>query len=426
MAIAQALRGSPLGRLDRSLVTELVSGSVKRRYTLDWVLERYLRQGIKRTPPWTRNILRLAAYQMLYLDRIPASAACDTAVELAKKYAPRNAGLVNAVLRRLAESGWPDLPPYEQDPVTHLALKHSHPPWLVERWLARWGREWTEALLAANNKRPPLAMRVNTLKGEVAQVAAELRELGCEVRYSSFVPEGLVADELSFLEKLPGLQEGRFLFQDEGSMLVAHALSPAPGSFVVDACAGLGTKSTHLAQLMGDAGEILAVDLRPNKLALLEESCRRLGVTCVRTMAADARRLPELLKRRAEYVLLDAPCSGLGVLRRRADARFQKTPEQVAALSRLQLELLEAAREILAPGGVLVYSTCTTEPEENEEVLAELCRRYPDLLPENLNLVFPRPLPREEDRRRAAQGQLQLYPHLHDTDGFFMARLRKA
>jgi len=224
---------------------------------------------------------------------------------------------------------------------------------------------------------------------------------------------------------LPGLQEGRFLFQDEGSMLVARALAPAPGSFVVDACAGLGTKTTHLAQLMGNTGEILAVDLRPRKLALLEENCRRLGVTCVRTLAADARHLPKLLERQAQYVLLDAPCSGLGVLRRRADARFRKTPPQLASLVQLQLELLAAAWEILAPGGVLVYSTCTIEPEENEGVIAAFCQRYPEALPEDLNRVLPRPLARAEDRERAARGQLQLYPHVHGTDGFFLARLRK-
>lgn len=426
LATAGALRGSPLGRLDRALVTELVSGSVKRRYTLDWVLSRYLAQGLAQTPPWTRNILRLAAYQLLFLDRIPAAAACDTAVELAKKYAPRTAGLVNAVLRRLAREGWPALPRYEDDPVAHLAVKHAHPPWLVARWLARWGREWTEALCRADNERPPLALRVNTLKQDAVRVQDALRAAGAAVRPSAYVPEGLIGEGLSFLEELEGLREGWFLFQDEGSMLVSHAVAPAAESLIVDACAGVGTKTTHLAQLTGDRGEVLAVDLRPAKLKLLEENCRRLGIGSVRPLAADARELPGLLPRPANYLLVDAPCSGFGVLRRRADARWRKSPEQLRSLPRLQLELLEAAYAALKPGGVLVYSTCTTEPEENEEVVAEICARHRDLRAESLEDFLPRPLPREEDRRLAAQGQLRLYPHVHGTDGFFIARLRKA
>jgi len=411
--------------LDRSLVTELVSGTVKRRLTLDWALERWLPRGMAGTPPWARNILRLAAYQILYLDRIPASAACDTAVELAKKYAPRTAGLVNAVLRSLARNGRPDLPPFFADPVTHLALKHSHPPWLVQRWLRRWGREWTEALMEAANRPPPLAVRVNTLKREPREVAAEFKARGQEVRESGYAPEGLVVEGLSFLEDLPGLQAGHYVFQDEGSMVVSHALSPREQSLTVDACAGLGTKTTHLAQLNHNRGDILAVDRQPGRLRLLRRACARLGVTCVRSLAADARRLPDLVDDTPEFVLVDAPCSGLGVLRRRADARWKKNPRDLAVLPALQLELLEAAWALLPSGGVLVYSTCTVEPEENQEVVRELRDRHPDLVPEDLNSHLPRPLPRPEDRQQAAQGWLQLYPHVHGTDGFFIARLRK-
>ncbi|MGB9886247.1 MAG: 16S rRNA (cytosine(967)-C(5))-methyltransferase RsmB [Moorellales bacterium] len=425
VALARALADSSLGRLDRSLVTELVNGSVKYRLTLDWVLNQYLRRGLGRTPAWVRNILRLASYQILYLNRIPASAACDTAVELTKRYAPQAAGTVNAVLRRLVRIGPPAFPSFSTDPVTYLSLKYSHPAWMVRRWLQRWGREWTEALLEANNRRPPLAVRINTLKAELQAVAARLRGQGEEVWESAFVPEGLILGGWSFLERRPELQEGQFVFQDEGSMLVGHALSPLPQTLVVDACAGQGTKTTHLAQLTHDRADILAVDRDPVRLVRLREACARLGIGCVRTRAADARRLRELLDRPAAFVLVDAPCSGLGVLRRRADARWRKTPQDVAALPRLQLQLLEAAQAVLAPGGVLVYSTCTVEPEENQEVVAELCRRHNDLVPEDLTPYLPKPLTREEDRRQAQTGQLQLYPHLHGTDGFFIARLRK-
>jgi 16S rRNA (cytosine967-C5)-methyltransferase len=266
---------------------------------------------------------------------------------------------------------------------------------------------------------------VNTLKAEPQAVATQLRSQGEEVRESAYVPEGLILGGWSFLERRPELQAGYFLFQDEGSMLVGYALSPQPQTLVVDTCAGQGTKTTHLAQLTGDRADILAVDRQPTRLQRLREACARLGISRVQALAADARRLGELLNRPATFVLVDAPCSGLGVLRRRADARWKKTAQDLAALPRLQLEILEAAQAVLAPGGALVYSTCTLEPEENQEVIAELCRRHPELVPEDLNPYLPKPLAREEDRRQAQTGWLQLYPHLHGTDGFFIARLRK-
>jgi 16S rRNA (cytosine967-C5)-methyltransferase len=425
LVISQVLRASPLNRLDRSLVTELVNGTIKRRLTLDWVLGQYLKKGVEHTPSWARDILRLAAYQLLYLDRVPAAAVCDTAVELAKKYAPPTAGMVNGVLRNLCRSGFPELPPCGHDPVLYLALKHSHPPWLVKRWLARWGREQTEAFLAANNQRPPLCIRVNTLKTQTSQVAAELQSLGAKVYSSRWVPEGLVVEGLAFLERLPGIKAGRFLFQDEGSMLVGYCVSPPPDSTVLDACAGVGTKTTHLAQLMGNQGEIVAVDLKAGKLRLLEKSCRRLGIGIVRTLVADSTSLASVLDHKFDCVLVDAPCSGLGVLRRRADARWRKRPEDLEFLPVLQLKLLEAAQELVRAGGTLVYSTCTVEPEENEGVVEELCRRHPYWEFEDLRPYLPVPLARPEDQEMAAHGRLQLYPHLHGTDGFFVARLRR-
>lgn len=422
VATARVLRGSPLGHLDRGLVTELVGGSVRRRNTLDWVLDKYLARGIQTTPPWTRNALRLGAYQILYLDRIPASAAVDTAVELVKRHSPHTAGLVNAVLRRLSREGMPDLPGLERNPVLHLSIKHSHPAWLVERWLNRYGLEWTEALCTANNQSPPLALRVNTLKTTADQVEKSLLQVeGSEVSPSVYLPEAFLVKGLSFLENLPGIEEGGFLFQDEGSMLVSRALAPPPGSLTVDSCAGLGTKATHLAQLTADTGEILAVDLHPRKLNILEKSCKRMGVTSVRIKAGDARRLGELVGDPPDYVLVDAPCSGLGVLRRRADARWRKNAQQLAQLPQLQYELVAAAADCLAPGGVLVYSTCTIEPEENQSVVARLISNFPEMEPENVNQFLPRPLPQVGD----ANGSLQLYPHVHGTDGFFIARLRK-
>lgn len=427
IAVNNCLQETKLSGPERGLFTELVYGVVRTRNTLDWALGQFLRRPLASLTPAIRNILRLGAYQLMYLERIPPRAAVHQAVELAKIYGhPGVAGLANGVLRNLLRNLHQlPFPSLAEDPVRHIALKYSHPEWLVERWLRLYGPEDTIKLCAYNNRPAPLTLRVNPLKTTKEELRRRLAAKGMAVSDSRHVPEALVVENWPGLEEVEEFRQGLFTMQDESSMLVAHALKPAPGSLVVDACAAPGTKTTHMAELMEDTGKILAFDIHEHKLPLIRQACRRLGITSVEAVLGDARELPRLVAQPPSYVLVDAPCSGLGVLGRRADARWRKDPEQLAELPSLQLSLLSAAGEVLAPGGVLVYSTCSIAPEENWEVVDRFLSGNRQFVPESLVPYLPFMPEREEDRRLMEEGMLQVLPQVHGMDGFFMARLRK-
>ncbi|NLC77410.1 MAG: 16S rRNA (cytosine(967)-C(5))-methyltransferase RsmB [Clostridia bacterium] len=427
IAVNEGLQRFPLKGPERGLFTELVYGTTRTRNTLDWALAHFLKKDLAGFTPAIRNLLRLGAYQLLYLERVPARAVVHRSVELAKRYGHQGvAGLVNGVLRNLIrrrhELVFPDL---EKEPVQHIALKYSHPQWLVSRWVEEYGIEATIELCRYNNSPAPLTLRVNTLKITREELVQKLARRGIEAAYSRYVPEGLVVEGWPGLEEVEEFQEGLFLMQDESSMLVAHALKPRKGALVIDACAAPGTKTTHLAQLMEDTGQIIAIDVHEHKLDLIRQNCRRLGIGSVKAMLGDARDLNKFAGHQAGYVLVDAPCSGLGVLGRRADARWRKTPEGLAALTEMQLAVLQGGAAAVAEGGVLVYSTCSIAPEENRQVVEHFLAINPDFEPEDLTGVLPGGIIREEQQERAKKGILQILPQLHGIDGFFIARLRK-
>ncbi len=425
LALNKGLRHSGLNKADRGLATELVYGSVRSMGTLDWVIAQKLTRPLKQLTPWIRNILRLGAYQLLYLDRIPPAAVCNEATELAKKFGHRGtAGLVNGVLRNIARDGAGIFPPLESDPVRHIALRHSHPEWMVRRWLQRFGTAGTIELCIANNQQAPTVVRVNTLKTTKLHLEELLTTLGVVTESGQLAPEALFLKGVDCLDRLPPFQEGMMVAQDEASMLVAHVLNPPPGTLVLDACAAPGSKTTHIAQLMENRGRITALDIHSHKLGLIRGSVMRLGITCVDVQKGDARQADVLFPSGFDYILVDAPCSGTGVLRRRADARWRKDPERLQQLVELQREILQGAYRALRPGGVLVYSTCSIEPEENGQNLTWLMEQYRDLTLEDLTPYLPMVLA-PSDLVTAQKGYLQLLPHIHGTDGFFIARLRK-
>lgn len=421
LALAGRLRRANLSAADRRLATQLVYGTVKHKNTLDWALGFYLRQGLSRTPFPAVLILRLAAYQLYYLEKIPAAAACYEAVAMARKYCPGQVGLVNAVLRQIVRDGCRLVfPSREREPVAYLSLKYSHPAWLVQKWLSRLGLEETEKLCAINNEDAPLVLRVNTLKGDREMLVQELAGEGLAAREALYAPDALVVQGQVDLSRAAFFRAGLAVAQDEASILVGHLLAPRPGSLVIDACAGPGTKTTHLAQLMGNTGEIIALDIHPHRLELVAENCRRLGVAGVRTVAMDARELGNSpWAGKASYLLLDAPCSGTGALRRRPDIRWRQSPEKVEENARLQRELLEAAVCALAPGGEMVYSTCSLLEEENEAVIRAVLDRHPEI---EVAEAGPWPGPREAVQ---PDGTITLWPQRYGTDGFFMVRLRR-
>ncbi|GAW91423.1 16S rRNA (cytosine(967)-C(5))-methyltransferase RsmB [Calderihabitans maritimus] len=427
LALGKLLSRVHLPSLERSFLTELVYGTVRTKGTLDWVLRQFVKRDLGRIPPRIRLILRMGLYQIMYLDKVPVSAAVNESVELAKKYG--HAGLVkfvNGVLRNIARNlNQVEFPSLDEDPVTHISLVYYHPEWMVRRWLERYGIEETVALCRANNRPAVNCIRANTLKVSREELACRLQQEGIEVQQSPYVPEGLRIAEFSGLDELASFRQGLFMLQDEASMLAAHVLKPEAGSFVIDACAAPGSKTTHMAQLMGNRGKIIAWDIHPHRLKLIEDNCRRLGIDIVEVQLGDARLLGERYPGQADYLLIDAPCSGLGVLRRRPDARWRKNPEKILELQKLQLEILDGAANCLRPGGILVYSTCTLEPEENYLVIEKFKEKHPGFKTQDLSKFLPFPLEREEDRRMAAKGYIQLLPHVHGTDGFFLARLIK-
>lgn len=427
LALDEALRRSHLEPRERALATELVYGVTRRRATLDWALNHCATRPIGHMDPWVRAALRQGAYQVMYLTRIPQSAAVNEAVELAKRYGHAGTGkFVNGVLRGLLRK-LPTLefPDPESEPVISLALRYSHPAWLVEDWLERFGREETIRLMEAGNLVPPVTIRVNRRKITRDELQARLAAEGITAAPTHWSNDGLVLGGLNSalgLAKLSAFQDGLFLVQDESSMLVAPVVAPQPGEFIIDVAAAPGGKTTHMAELMGPEGRILAMDVHPHKATLVKENAKRLGLNTVQVMTADAREVGSLFPQQADAVLVDAPCSGLGTLARRPDARWRKAPEDIDALTVIQREILKSAAKAVKPGGRLVYSTCTIEPKENQEMIAWFLVEHPEFKPDTIWSYLPAGLWREPG---AAEGMVQILPHRHGMDGFFIARVRR-
>jgi 16S rRNA (cytosine967-C5)-methyltransferase len=424
LALNKVLEKYRPAKLDRAFATEIVYGSLRTMNTLDWIISRFLQQPLASQTVWVRNILRIGTYQLMYMDKVPAAAACNESVELAKKYA--NSGVVkfvNGVLRNITRNldniEFPDI---NADAVSHVALKYSHPRWMVERWLKEYGTEQTIALCKANNKTPPNTIRTNTLHISRDELINLLQAEGVNCRKTLYAPEALKIEGFLSYGTLKPFQDGLFQVQDESSMLVGHALNPAHGARVIDSAAAPGGKSTHIAQLMQNSGLILSFDIHPHKLDLIQDNCRRLGITNVKGMVADAREMPEDLHSWADYVLLDAPCSGLGVLRRRPDARWRKEAYQIPAIVKLQQEMLESVSKCVRPGGVFVYSTCTITHEENLDQVRAFLNKHSDFMLEDLSPLLPVNMANEPGVK---EGYIQLLPHVHGMDGFFLARMRK-
>ncbi len=401
---------------DRALLHELVKGSLRWRGRLDAALDARVHVGLANTQPWIRNILRLGAYQILFLDRVPAHAAVDESVKLAHKYAhPGAAGLVNSVLRRLAEERatltWPS-----GDDAESLATWGSHPRWIVERWLARFGPAETRALLEADNRAVPTGLRANTLRNTREQLIEMLAREGVEARPGTLSPDLVWVDGHHSPGALHCFRAGLCTAQDESEALVGRVVAPKPHERVLDLCAAPGGKSTHLAELMGDDGEVWAVERDAHRVATLQATLERLGTHSVHVVHGDGRSYEFPMP--FDRVLVDAPCSGMGVLARRADARWRKGPEVLAEMPPVQLELLRAAGRYLSPGGLLVYSVCSFEPEETEHVIARFLAEHPGWKLESVAGTVP-------DAVVTPEGTMLVLPHRHGCDGAFAARLRK-
>ncbi|MDO3409378.1 16S rRNA (cytosine(967)-C(5))-methyltransferase RsmB [Saccharibacillus sp. CPCC 101409] len=421
LLLNRALQRAELSPADSGLATELVYGTIARQATLDYFLNRFIKSGVKRLNPWVRSLLRMSLYQIRYLDRIPPHAAVNEAVEIAKKRGHQGiASMVNGVLRSiLREEGELTLPD-DLPAAERIALEHSHPLWLVERWIAQYGEETAEAVCAANNQPPKTSLRVNTLRGSREELLGELEAEGRTVRASELSPLGVIVESGGNLADDHGYRDGRFSIQDESSMLVAEALAPEPGMKVLDCCAAPGGKTAHIAEKMQNRGEIVANDLHEHKQGLIAEQAERLNLSCVETSVGDALTLKDRYEPASfDRVLLDAPCSGFGVIRRKPDLRWAKTPDDAASIAKLQRQLLGSVAGLVKPGGILVYSTCTIEREENQRAVAEFLRDHAEFVSE------PFDVPSLENAPQTGGAGMQILPHQFGSDGFYIARLRR-
>jgi 16S rRNA (cytosine967-C5)-methyltransferase len=420
--LERALNASDLTPLDRAFITELVYGVLRRRGYLDWAIGRFAARARQRQSVKLKNLLRLGSYQLLFLDRVPASAAVDESVRLAKTFGGKAvAGFVNAVLRALTRAEAIPLPDRSDDPALHISVKYSHPEWLVKRWLRRLGPERTVALCVANNEIPPVTVRVNSLRTTREALAAELKGAGIEVTSCRVSSAGLMLRGVADLRQLPAYQRGEFYIQDEAAQLVGFTVAPKPGEHLLDACAAPGGKSTHLAELMGDRGEITAADADPKRLERIAQNASRLGLRSVRPIAVDATRSPEGFgKVLYDRILVDAPCSGLGILRRNPEAKWFKTETSIGKMAALQMSILSRVEPRLKPGGVLVYSTCTTEPEENENVVGAFLAGHRDFRIDFLRRVWS-----DTPELVTPEGYLNTVLNSYQMDHFFIAKLIK-
>jgi 16S rRNA (cytosine967-C5)-methyltransferase len=419
--IDRTLRSTSLCRRDSALLTEITYGTLRWRSNIDSSLRKLIQRPLESTDPFIRNLLRTTLYQILFLDRIPDYAAVNAAVDLAKAHCGEPAGrFVNAVLRSyLRQSANKQLqkPDIKTAALSKISEYWSHPEWLVKRWRDFPGTDELEALLQTNNEEAPLVLRVNALKTTREDLLELLSRQGIEAKATHWSPQGIVIRSSPRIDRLPGYPEGLFQVQGEASQLVSYLLDPHAGERLLDTCAAPGGKSTHLAELTQDRGAVIAADISESGLRKVEENAARLGLKSICTVSADA---TGTRSGSFDRILVDAPCSGLGTLRNHPEIKWSRNEADVKRLSRLQQTILARAVCNLKSGGILVYSTCTLIPDENENVIEMFLRNCKGFILEDAAEYLP-----GQAKDLAHNGYLAAWPHRHGTDGFFAARIRK-
>lgn len=420
IALQETLERSQLNEPDRRLAERIIKGVLEQRSVLDAKFGQFLRDGLASATPGVRNVLRVGAYQILFLDRVRPEIAVNESVNLAKRVCGEKfAGLVNAVLRKVVVASEKTAPP-APSPATaqELATTHSHPEWIVSRWISEVGFEETQALCALNNQEWPTGAHTNSLRGPANELWEQVRRDGVVVEAGRYLPECFVfrrIEQRRRLSELPSFIQGLFTIQDESACLVCRALDPQPGEFVVDLCAAPGGKAAYMAELMKNSGRILAVDVSGRRIKMIRVTCERLGATMVESMLADARALE--LPNAADRVLVDAPCSGLGTLGRKKDVRWNTTLNDVEALHPLQRALLANAAKLVRVGGAICYATCSTDRSENEAIVQAFLQEMPTFRRRPISNVDPSII--------SSEGDIRIWPQRHGLSGAYAAVLER-
>ncbi len=406
---------------DMALFHALVYGVLRWRGRLDWLIENFSKIPLKKINPEILNVLRLGVFQIVFMDRIPDSAAVNTSVNLAKKHAPLwVAGYVNGVLRNCAGNHKKiSLPGYDKDPCFALCVRKSFPEWMVKRWLEKYGFEKTKKILDFMNTIPPVTLRANSLKITPEKLAQNLEGQADKVKLSSVSPLGVLLSGLKIpIDRMEAFKQGLFQVQDEAAQLIGFVVDPKPGEKILDACAGFGGKTAHLAQLMENRGYILAMDNNKKKLSALKADMKRLGISIVRTCLHDISLMPHIKKHGLfDKVLVDAPCSAMGVLRRNPDIKWSGKEKNLMRCQKRQIEFLNNLGPLVKPGGKLIYAVCSLEKEENEAVALKFLEKNPGFRPEKPD----RGTHEKILKKVTEKNYLKTSYDIHNTDGFFAA-----
>ncbi len=423
LAIRGALdRYQFLTKRDRAFINRVCEGTVERMIELDYIIDSCSTVPAARMKPVIRDILRSAVYQILFMDGVPAAAAVNEAVKLTQKRGFYNLkGFVNGVLRTVIREGDNvPCPDEEKEPVRYLSVRYSMPEWIVEDWTREFGPFVTRRMLEASLSERPTVVRFKTDRISRTTILNSLTSQGVTVKRAPYLPYAYILSDYNYLPALTAFKSGWIFPQDVSSMLVAEAASPMRGDYVIDLCAAPGGKSLHIADRMGGFGMVEARDLTEDKVAMIRENVHRADVINVRPVVMDALVYDMSSEGKADIVICDVPCSGLGVISRKSDIKYRVTPERIDSLVELQRQILTNAARYVLPGGHLIYSTCTVGRRENLDNVRWFVNNFP-YETESLDPYIPKPL----RRLTTSEGYLQLIPGIHDTDGFFIARLRR-
>lgn len=398
---------------DKGFANELIYGTIKWRLRLDYVLDQFSKTPVKKMKPFVRQLMRISVYQILFLDKVPASAAINEAVKIMHKRKMSNlSGFVNGVLRNIDRN---------KSEITYpnLSVYYSIPEWIITRWMKYYGEMETKAICESLSQRARVCIRINTLKTTKDKVKALLSEEGITVLEEGFLPESLYIHAPSGIHHSPSFKAGLWTVQDESAMLVGHVLGPEKGDEILDVCSAPGGKTVHLAELMQNEGHIIGADIHEHKIELIEKNAKRLGASIVEGKLQDGMLINEDWKEKFDKILLDAPCSGLGIIKRKPDIRYAKDETAIRDINNIQRKLLKNAINYLKKDGILVYSTCTLTQEENQNMV-----EYALSLGLQLDAI-PYDMPACLKPYIKDNAYIEILPHVTDTDGFFMARFRK-
>lgn len=422
ISIKKYLDEENLIHMEENLVREIVYGVLENDIYIEYIISKASKIKLKKIHPKILIILKMGIYQLIFMDRIPESAAVNESVNLAKKHGHKGTiSFVNGILRNIIRNKEEFIKIEKKNKADYISIKYSHPKWMVERWMKEFGEDFTEDLCKKNNESPELNIRVNTLKTNKEKLKNSLNNYGFKVRDSIYAFDSLIVENPTKITEVLEFKQGHFFIQDESSTLVGQIMNPNQGSTIIDICSAPGGKSTHLGQIMNNKGKILSMDIYQHKLRLVEENAERLGINIIQTAISDGTKMEESLINVGDYVLVDAPCSGLGLIRRKPEIKRNRKEEDIKELVNIQYKILSNAKEYLKVGGILIYSTCTIEKDENSNIINRFLEEN-----KNFRLVsIENRLHNKENIETLKDGYIQLFSHIHNTDGFYIAKLTK-